>query len=702
MSITAIIAATLLTTAPWQTFKCRDGEKPWTFSAPDADVVEGGWVTMDFTAGWRDIVKERPFYAWCGIVFAAKAEDPNGKRLHLKTVNLGDGDRDEKPGRMRFLLPKGSRKFTISFGPQFAKGSFSLKGVTVSLNAVDPSHPSIEHKGRRYEYDERGKPPANPAKLPAGAAFGLFRIDSPRMTFDRFAPEQSAMTNRFSVVAAPGEVANLFVGAYASRDVALSARPGRFAASGGECLGCEPSVFRAHNRPNTAGRGQTYWITPEVLVPIEDMPRVAKENTTQFMVQFRLPADAAPGVYDGTVEFSAGDETHVAQISLSVLPTRVAFPKPSDYQTILHVSWYADDPAVIERVCRAAKARGVESLLIACQYGKGRLELEKRGEALAVRSFDRFDHALAAFKAAGMEGTFYVHLSDKLEVAVAKALGIDFPDKGGEQTNLIPEMHTDAFKAAQVEALRLLRDRAAVRSFAVLGMDEPDNGDRLPRAVWEIERMKEAGVTSALYAGASSYDKTHPDVIIGGGTVPGTTTYPHFKAEVAKHGSLMCRYGGGGSYGYAFGGLMPSRIIHGWGEYLTPECKGHTIWTVQIDTPYDPDSIEHLALFGTVCQRTADGRILSSLQLEGCCEGILDYAYLKELDRRLAANGDSPKARRIAAEFAQLKDRVSLAVPYRLDADTVLDPEKASKIKFTNADAAAARAKVAGWICELD
>ena len=234
MSITAIIAATLLTTAPWQTFKCRDGEKPWTFSAPDADVVEGGWVTMDFTAGWRDIVKERPFYAWCGVVFAAKAEDPNGKRLHLKTVNLGDGDRDEKPGRMRFLLPKGSRKFTISFGPQFAKGSFSLKGVTVSLNAVDPSHPSIEHKGRRYEYDERGKPPANPAKLPAGAAFGLFRIDSPRMTFDRFAPEQSAMTNRFSVVAAPGEVANLFVGAYASRDGARSARPGRFAASGGE------------------------------------------------------------------------------------------------------------------------------------------------------------------------------------------------------------------------------------------------------------------------------------------------------------------------------------------------------------------------------------------------------------------------------------------------------------------------------------
>ena len=41
-------------------------------------------------------------------------------------------------------------------------------------------------------------------------------------------------------------------------------------------------------------------------------------------------------------------------------------------------------------------------------------------------------------------------------------------------------------------------------------------------------------------------------------------------------------------------------------------------------------------------------------------------------------------------------------VPYRLDADTVLDPEKAMKRRFTNDDAIEARKKVARWICELD
>ena len=95
MTVALLFAATLLTTAPYQVFECRDGGKPWTFAADDADAAKGGWVTVDFTVAWAGIVRERPAYAWSGVVFAAKAEDPAGKRLFLKTVNLGDGDRAE-------------------------------------------------------------------------------------------------------------------------------------------------------------------------------------------------------------------------------------------------------------------------------------------------------------------------------------------------------------------------------------------------------------------------------------------------------------------------------------------------------------------------------------------------------------------------------------------------------------------------------
>lgn len=706
--IVAMLAATLFSSAPWQTFECSDGAKPWVFSASDEDAAKGGWVTMEFTAAWKGIVKERPNYAWSGIVFAAKAEDRNGKRLHLKTMNFGDGDRAETSAKLRFLLPKDSRKFSVQFGPQFAKGEFKLKNVTVSLNDVDPSRPSLVYGGKSYEYDERGKAPAAPETLPAGDKFGLFRIDSPRMTFDRFLPERGMLTNAFPVVAAPGEMVNVFIGICAAQSVEVTGTPGRFTRRSCKAGGCapelaaRPEVFRAHNRPNSAGRGQTYWIAPEVLLPFAELPRVEKDGTAQIVLRLRVPADAESGVYDGKVSFKAGDEIHDAAIRLSVLPVRVPYPDVSEYQAILHVSWYGDDPAVFEKVCRDAKSRGVESLIIPCQYGKGRIRLKKRDGRLAIASFDRMDHALAAFKAAGMKGTFFVHFSDKLEVAVARALGIDFPDKGGEQTNIIPAMHTDEFKSAQVEAIRLVKARAGDVDLAVMAMDEPDSRNRLPRTVWEMDRIREAGVKSALYANAASYDKTHPDIIIGGGTVPGARNYEHFRREVVNHGSLMCRYGGTGSYGYAFGGLMPSRILHGWGEFLTPECKGHTIWTVQIDDTYDPDSISHLTSFGSVYQRTADGRLLTSLQLEGCYEGMLDYAYLKELERRLAAASGSEKARRIAAEFEEMKKSMAAAVPYRLDADTMLDPERANRRRLTNAAVAETRKKVAKWICELE
>ena len=164
----------------------------------------------------------------------------------------------------------------------------------------------------------------------------------------------------------------------------------------------------------------------------------------------------------------------------------------------------------------------------------------------------------------------------------------------------------------------------------------------------------------------------------------------------------MCRYGGSGSYGFAFGGLMPSRLLHGWGEYLMPECKGHTIWTTQIDSAYDPSSVSHFSSFGSVYQRRADGRLMTSLQLEGCYEGYLDYAYLKELDRRLAARAGTPAAKRIAEEFGRMKAEMKAVVPYGLDADLVLDPEKAMKRSFSNADAVQARKKIARWICELN
>lgn len=705
LAASALSAAELVTSAPWQSWT-----QPWTYRAADAEVSSGGWATLSFTAGWTNItrVKGRENYAWSGVVVAVKAKGKDGKTLHLLTKNLGVGTQEEKTFSFRFLVPRESTGFNVFLGPQFADGSFSMRSPALSLAPLDARYPTIEHKGRFYEYDERGHEPKDPAALPSDG-LAIFRIDSPRMTFDRFVPDKAQLTDRsFTVVAAPGETANAYVGLLAGRDLSLTAEPTEFVRRKGlfgifsDRLAATPTVFRAHNRPNSAGRGQTYWIAPQALVPFGTCGRVPRGTTAQAVVQFRVPDDAAPGVYDGAVIFSDGKVRKSAAIRLSVLPVRVPFPDVKDYEEILHVGWYGDDPEVLKAVAADAKRRGCESLLIACQYGRGRLQLREKDGRLEIVRFDRFDHALAAFKAAEMRGTFYVHFSDKLEVAVARAIGADLPDGHGEQTNISADMETDRFKAAQVEALKLVKARAGADvKLAVLAMDEPDGRGREPRCKYEIARIREAGLVSALYGGGPSYSLTHPDVIITQ-TTPGTEKYADYKADAQAHGARMCRYGGSGSYGFAFGGLMPSRLLHGWGEYLMPESNGHTIWTVQTDRPYDFGSREHLTSFGSVYERMPDGRLVSTLELEGCYEGLLDYAYLKELERRLAAHAGEVKADRIAADFAALKARMTDVIPYRLDADTVVDFEREMKRPFTNADATAIRKEVARWICELD
>lgn len=698
-------AAELVTSAPWQSWTT-----PWTYRAEDVAVTNGGWATLRFTAGWQGMkrAKGRETYAWSGVVVSVKAKDRQGKTLHLLTKNLGVGTKAEEAYSFRFLLPRESSDFRVFLGPQFADGAFSMRAPALSLAPLDARYPTLTHKGRFYEYDERGAAPADPADAPSDG-LALFRIDSPRMTFDRFAPERTQMTDGpFEVAAAPGETANVYIGLFAGRALDLTAAPTAFVRRKGlfglwsETLSAAPSVLRAHNRPNSAGRGQTYWIAPQVLMPFDACAKVPRGRTAQAVVQFRVPADATPGAYDGRVTFADGEVRKAAAIRLTVLPVRIPFADPADHETILHVGWYGDDPEILKGIAADAKRRGCESLLIACQYGRGRLELRERNGRLEIAAFDRFDHARAAFAAAGMRGTLYVHFSDKLEVAVARALGADLPDEPGEQTHVSADMETPRFKAAQVEALTLLKARAGDGvKLAVLAMDEPDGRGREPRCRYEIARIREAGLPAALYGGGPSYALTHPDVLITQ-TSPGTPAYAALQTDMRAYGARLCRYGGSGNYGFAFGGLMPSRLLHGWGEYLMPESKGHTIWLVQTERPYAPDSLDSLASFGSVYERTADGRLLTTLELEGCYEGVLDYAYLKELDRRLAKHVGEARAAQIAVAFDALKARMKDVVPYRLDADTVVDYEKEMKRPFTNADAVAARKAVARWICELD
>ena len=94
-------------------------------------------------------------------------------------------------------------------------------------------------------------------------------------------------------------------------------------------------------------------------------------------------------------------------------------------------------------------------------------------------------------------------------------------------------------------------------------------------------------------------------------------------------------YGIHGSYdGYACG-IMPGRARSG---YLAHEegFTGQTLWLYSPGKPMNFNGTEQLKFFPLLKYRGTDGRIVSTLQWEGLCEGIDDYAYMNTLDRLLA------------------------------------------------------------------
>lgn len=707
-----------------------------------ADLSAGGIMRIAFDAEWTRVVPDEPSYSCAGLVMLVEYVNPAGRKIHPKNVNIGFGTREKARYEMEFPVERGARDFWVQFGLRWARGRARISNITMRLDQpaqatlrkgavaggvnaaiVNESNAgenfSAEAKVSRSFLIETTPPPAYDAPVLAnGEKFAFFRVDSPRRTFDRYPPHASQLQDAFTLQATPGETALLFFGVYAGAEIEdLTAKCGRFrakdAAAGlhSAMLGCAPALFRAHNWRRGFGRTGAYTHQPEVLFPLEKMQKVAAGGTALLMAEFQVPENAVSGVYEGEIEFFSGGKHRPVRISLKVLPFRLCRPTPDKYEFIVHGGPYAAKgaPDRLAELFRFMKRRGFESALVPCQYAPGMLELEKTPQGrMAIKSFKKLDDALAAYRAAGMTGTLFVHFSDKLEVALAKALGIDLPDALGEQTNMIAEMETPEFKAAAVEVLRLVAERCRDVPFAVLGYDEPNVDARVPRAKWEIGRIEEAGIPSALYCSAAAWKKV-PSKIAIASVFPGSVPCGELAKGVASRGGRLYLYAYEGSYGYAFGGaheswggLMPSRFTLGLSEFLTPVSTGHTAWLFGTGGTVSASDATAPKGWATLTRYDAQGRLLRTLQLEGECLGVDDYAYMNTLRELLAEKKNHPLHAEISRQFRELLDDVRVNnYPYCLDAadaEVALDGELKS---FVNADADAVRANVVELILRL-
>ena len=709
---------------------------------PTAGVSNGGIMRISFDASWRDVVPDVPSYSCAGVCMLVEYVDACGRKVHPKNVNIGFGSRARGSYEMEFPVAKGAKSFWVYFGVRWARGAAEFSNLRIR---IDPPDANTTRSGavagataaeivndsnagqrigaaaaatRSFLIETTPPPDWAPPHVADGSGLAFFRVDSPRRTFDRHPPHPSQLQDEFAISATPGETADLFFGVYAEKAAkSLRASAGAFHSSGipgtsGAAVPA-PALFRAHNWMRADGKLGAYTLAPEVLFPLETPQSLPAGTTALLLAQFRVPDDAKPGVYRGEIAIRDGDgATRTAKVALTVLPFRLRRPAPQKHEMIAHGGPYSKDgePTRVVELFKWLKTRGFESALVPCQYSPGMLELGKDANGrIAIKSFKKLDDALAAYRAAGMTGTFFVHFSDKLEVAVAKATGVSLPDAAGEQTNMVAEMEAPWFKAAAVDALKLVAKRCEGVPLVVLGLDEPNVAARVPRAKWERDRIEEAGLASAIYCSAAAWENVRTMTAISS-SAPGSAECGRLAAETAARGGKLYLYCLEGSYGYYFGsahgswsGLMPSRHTVGWSEHLTPESRGHTAWLFGTGgTVSDSDEMAPPG-WAALTRYDAKGRLLSTLHFEGDCLGIDDYAYLNTLAETLDEKKSHPRHDAIAAEFAALKEEIRANWhPYCLDsADAERPAADGSLRSFLNVDADKARAKVVKWILEL-
>ena len=696
----------------------------------NADISSGGAMSISFDALLDGVVSDEPSYSCAGVVMLVEYVNSKGRTVRPKNVNLGFGTRKQARYDMVFPVEEGAKSFCVSFGLRWAHGKARLSnlrmrldppavlanrkgtvagGVNAAIVGADNAGENLMAEGRfakSYQMDTIPAPAYEAPAIAGDVPFAFFRVDSPRRTLDRHYPHASQLQDEFKLQATAGETALLFFGIYAAGETQkLAAQTDKFG-------DVRPQLFRAHNWRRGYRQTPAYTLQPEVLFPLEKPQSLKKGTSALLMAKFEIPQDAMPGDYCGEIVFRAQEGERRAKVELKILPFKLRRPSPDKYEFIVHGGPYTakgGNSRLKELFC-TMKRRGFESALVPCQYAPGMLELEKDGEGrMRIKSFKKLEDALDAYRAAGMRGTFFVHFSDKLEVAVAKALGIKMADAHGEQTNMIAEMETPEFKAATVEALKLVAERCKGVPFAVLGYDEPNVASRIPRAKWEIERIEEAGITSALYCSAQAWNNV-PSKIAIASVFPGSIECGKLADGVAGRGGKMYLYAYEGSYVYAFGGMhdswggvMPSRFTLGLSEFLTPRSSGHTAWLFGTGDAIVSDTNETAPRgWASLTRYDAKGRLLTTLQMEGDCLGVDDYAYLNTLRELLDEKQAHPKHAKVSQAFAQLQDCIRRnSYPYCLDvADAeVLDGAKSRT--FVNAHADQVRSKVVELILEL-
>ncbi len=681
----------------------KDSRRSWRASTKIGKNGPAGKFTLTFEAKQENIVRGRPDYLWAGLTVLLHGHS-EGKYNRIKTEAFPAGKPGFQSYAVRGMIPPNLDDLYLEFTLQEASGTVLIRNVSLTLDPIGAeAGKTIRTKvtgGRTVDLLPVPRHKVSSVPLSIGEKdFAFFDGTDTRQTYDASVPDVSLLISRAATFGTPGEIRDLFIGIHALRALKLnSVRISDLKSADGKVLPASSvGIYRVKNwiQGDGMGRYLSYSVIPEVLLPFEGA-ELPSNTSASLMFQFNIPANAAPGIYSGTIAFSADGAEKKLPVSLRVLPFTLVRPAVPQMCYLAHVSDFGPDGTKAEEICLDFKKRGIEGMLVACQYGKGTLSLKKGPDGQPyIASFEKLDRALSGYRSAGMTGPFIIHFSDRLEVEVAKAMKWEVP-REHEAGGVNGAMNTPEFSRAVQKVLADLKERCKGVNLYIMCIDEPGGFiDRQERALWECREIQKAGLPASVYQFGPFWKRLKdycPIQIFSSASVPGQSR-KELADEAKKAGVRPYAYGLHGSYEGAPGGMMPGRARSG---YLAHEegFVGQTLWLYSPGKPTSFDGVEQLSFFPRLKYLDLGGRLVPTLQWEGICAGIDDYAYMNTLDALLKKHPDDPLAKKIAREYEMLRKRIEEQI-------TPFSEEEEKIGRFTNSNADAVRWQIAEWIMEL-
>ena len=524
---------------------------------------------------------------------------------------------------------------------------------------VDPGPPFTEAPRAKEEWQ-----PPKPTESERKAGFIVFTRHEPFDIKPWSRPKPEERLTKISTFAAQGQKTNLWFAIFALEPLKnftvqlVGAHEMRPKKSGG--LSSAPTVsietrYAHFWAQRTDWRGRTYYIVPELLLPMRDGKALfpAKGGTLEerpldipegecriFWLQVSVPENAEAGKYSFAVTLQAANKAPlILPLTIHVLPFRLL--KPPDKRWLLYSdSWFLgnlpDENLLL--VLKEIADAGIDGLT---ELPFGKLDLTELKEGKVAYDPEPLLRWLRLMREVGLRGPHTIGTFIEDQAANVLGLKVDLNKEWDEPLK-------EAMRLIAQTVVKTLRPHRF--DWLFYGWDEPSPENL--RAIQQYRFWREGGAkTYVTFFQRGTYEvagqwMTHPCFSIG--LVNRKETAEWARKECDKSGQKFFWYGSGCYLGQE-GRMFANRYLTGWLFWKT-KADGQVSWTF-IRPHEDPfndfdgskaNSVEpkdQCTVYPQL-ERPNDYKsivgIIPTIQWEAIREGINDYRYAYTLKNLIA------------------------------------------------------------------